>query len=313
MHELRVFPESIMVEKVDQSQESNAGDYPNSATDSDKAVDLVVDALRSHSLNGGSEVEENKQLVPRQRVRIIGLDKRVDLNGTEGTILHWVDGVSRWAVRCDKDDSDVRVRPENLEVLPSQTSIVASSPSTAVDAMTDSSLRMRALIGKSTNAEDTRWQFSRHISQHWPQNGSHEARFQQLQRLKPQQGGVLPIALVLQAETDSPVSQLCKGQVIGGGILRDLREYASKDVLEFHNNGGHACFMMTVVVDKELRGCGYGKRLTIGLEDAARDRAFEYVYLASEVNGYWMARGYTPLPEHIKPFAGKFPWMRKKI
>ena len=61
-------------------------------------------------------MEADGEIGAGARVRIAGLVSRADLNGTEATVLHYVEEAGRWAVRCDGGEL-VRAKPANLELL----------------------------------------------------------------------------------------------------------------------------------------------------------------------------------------------------
>ena len=62
------------------------------------------------------------------RARIVGLEGRAELNGSEATLLQLDEGTGRWEVRLGSacgDVAGVRVRPQNLDPLPPEQLIAA--------------------------------------------------------------------------------------------------------------------------------------------------------------------------------------------
>merc|ERR1719223_2274237 len=55
-------------------------------------------------------------LTPGQRVRVVGIVARPEMNGMEGVVAAWDDAQSRWRVRMS-DGSGKLLKPTNLEVL----------------------------------------------------------------------------------------------------------------------------------------------------------------------------------------------------
>ena len=145
-----------------------------------------------------------------------------------------------------------------------------------------------------------RWGFARIISAHWPQNGTPQRRKQGLEKILPVRSFtpiVAPARRVLNEwllccqtpEESLPMAfvLLQKGRsgppvVVGGGVLRELTSYSlSTAELATASEYGRACLALTVVVDKEQRGHGYGRRLVSNLEASARERGFSAMCVAA--------------------------------
>merc|ERR1719217_1932533 len=62
-----------------------------------------------------------------QRVRVVGLKARPELNGLEGTVNEWDETQGRWKVRMD-DGAGKMYKPENMEVVAEQSGGAAAPP-----------------------------------------------------------------------------------------------------------------------------------------------------------------------------------------
>ena len=63
--------------------------------------------------------DDNTLLVRGQRVKLVGLKARADMNGKYGTLmgtlLEWVSDVGRWGLRVEDETHEcVRIKPANL-------------------------------------------------------------------------------------------------------------------------------------------------------------------------------------------------------
>lgn len=54
--------------------------------------------------------------LPGDTVKFYGLNSAAHLNGTEGTLVKFIESQQRWSVRCLGDNHMVTAKPENLKV-----------------------------------------------------------------------------------------------------------------------------------------------------------------------------------------------------
>eukprot|EP00929_Paragymnodinium_shiwhaense_P115200 TRINITY_DN8390_c0_g1_i1.p1 TRINITY_DN8390_c0_g1~~TRINITY_DN8390_c0_g1_i1.p1 ORF type:complete len:1680 (-),score=385.42 TRINITY_DN8390_c0_g1_i1:11-5050(-) len=87
--------------------------------------------------------EVDASIAPGSQVRILGLQARPELNGSAGTVVHFVAAEGRWKVKLS-DDSMLGVRPQHLEVIPA---VCEAQNEDAAEKPQPSSTRSAALGG----------------------------------------------------------------------------------------------------------------------------------------------------------------------